>query len=459
MATARSAALPPGPSAPGLWITLRYMADPYRIYRECAQRFGSPFTLNTLRGPLVVVTDPDQAKQVFTADPESLEVWGAEALQPVVGPTSLLLVSGARHRRDRKLLTPPFHGDRMRAYGAVMLDAARHEAARWNVGDELRFLPAAQNISLEVILRAVFGVRERETVARWTDAITHMMETAHPAGLFFEAARVAPFGLGPWAKFLRARAEVDRRIYQQIHERRTQGDYGDDVLSLMMQARYDDGAVMTDAELRDELLTLLLAGHETTAISLSWALRWLHAHPQKLARVRDELDALPPEPAPEAIAALPYLDAVCAETLRMNPIVSDVVRTVRSPLEVGGHTLPANTAVAVSIATIHERVPRPFEFEPERFLQKKFSPFEYMPFGGGHRRCIGAAFALYEMKIVLAELLRAHQFALVGDELVARRGITLGPKNGVRVTYLGPRSQPRPAHMDSDRVTDDRARR
>lgn len=436
-ATLRS--LPPGPDTPALLVTLGYMRDAYGFYRRQFQRFGSPFTLKTLRGPLVVVTDPEQAKQVFTANPDELDVWGADALDPVVGPASLLLVAGARHRRDRKLLTPPFHGARMKAYGAAMRQAARNEAQRWSRGAELQFLRSAQNISLEVILRAVFGLQQAAQTREWSSAVTRMMDSAHPAGMFFKAVRREFFGLGPWAKFVAARAAVDRMIYEEIHSRREHNRYGDDILSMMMQARYDDGASMSDVELRDELLTLLLAGHETTAISLSWALWWLHQYPEKLERLRAELDGATES---EGIAQLPYLDAVCSETLRLHPIVVDVVRTLRAPLTVGAHTIPAGTAVSVSISTIHERADlyeRPQRFEPERFLQRKYSPFEYLPFGGGHRRCLGAAFALYEMKLVLAELLSAHRFELLSSDRPARRGITIGPSEGVRLRYLGPR--------------------
>jgi cytochrome P450 len=420
------------------------MSDPYGFYRECVQRYGGLFTLRTLRGPLVVAAEPDLARAIFTAEPDQLETWGSDSLAPVVGPTSLLLVSGTRHRRDRKLLTPPFHGERMRAYGEVMRAAARRECARWTPGQALKFLNAAQNVSLEVILRAVFGVSDDGAVLAWTEAITRMMETAHPAGLFFEAARVAPFGLGPWGRFLRARAEVDRMIFEEIHRRRAaeaEGRSGEDILSLLLAARYDDGAPMPDADVRDELLTLLLAGHETTAITLSWALYWLYSHPDKLAKVRAELDALPEKSEPEAVAALPYLDAVCSETMRLNPIVADIARGLRAPLDIGGYTLPAGTAVAVSISAIHDRFERADRFEPERFLQKKPSPFEYMPFGGGHRRCLGAAFAMYEMKLVLAEVLSAHEFELTGREKAGRRGITMGPSGGVPLRYVGKRAR------------------
>lgn len=431
--------LPPGPSTPALLVTLEYMRDAYAFYRKQFARYGSPFTVKTLRGPLVVVADPEQAKQVFTANPDEYDTWGADALDPIVGPTSLLLIAGLRHRRDRKLLTPPFHGARMKAYGASMREAARSEAARWKSGEELQFLRAAQNVSLEVILRAVFGVQDSSDVRAWSAAVVAMMDSAHPAGMFFKAFRTAPFGLGPWGKFLAARANVDRMIYREIHDRRARERYGDDILSLMMQARYDDGASMSDAELRDELITLLLAGHETTAISLSWALYWLHKHPAKLERLREELDGVDDS---DAIAQLPYLDAVCNETLRLHPIVSDVVRTARAPITVGACTIPANTALAVSITNMHEReelYARPKEFEPERFLQKKYSPFEFLPFGGGHRRCLGAAFAVHEMKLVLAEMLAAHRFELLGEEAPARRGVTIGPAQGVRLRYLGPR--------------------
>lgn len=442
--SADDARLPPGAKDPALWVTLQYMRDPYRFYRTQYQKYRSPFTLNTMRGKLVVVCEPEHARQVFTGNPDDYDVWGADALDFLVGPASLLLVAGARHKRDRKLLTPPFHGARMKAYGAVMREAAQREAARWRPGEPLGFLQSAQRISLEVILRAVFGVQSSSAVATWSAAITELMESGHPAGVFFQFTRVAPFGLGPWGRFLRARAAVDKMIYEEVHERRRLARYGDDILSLMMQARYEDGAAMTDADLRDELMTLLLAGHETTAISISWALYWLHTHRAELVALRRELDALDAAGRwePEHIAALPRLEAVCNETLRLHPIVVDVVRSLKSPLEVGGYTLPAGTAVSVAISLIHELpelYERPTEFVPDRFVQRKYSPFEHLPFGGGHRRCLGAAFAMYEMKLVLAELLRAHRFALLAAERPARRGITLGPERGVQLRYLGPR--------------------
>ncbi|MDP3278890.1 MAG: cytochrome P450 [Deltaproteobacteria bacterium] len=434
-----------GPKDPRFFVTLQYLRDASGFYRKNHQRYGSPFLLQTLRGPLVVVSTPEHARAVFTADPDTLAVWGADALDPIVGPMSLLLVSGERHRRDRKLLTPPLHGARMRGYAEVMRQAAVNASGRWSEGSVVRMLQSAQEISLEVILRTVFGAQDSEVMHEWTRLVTTMMESGTPALMFFKALRVAPFGLGPWAHFAKARAAVDSKIYQEIHRRREEKHYGDDVLSLMMQARYDDGSSFSDAELRDELLTLLLAGHETTAISIAWAMWLLHDNPMTLRRLRAELDGLAPHADAEAIAALPYLDAVCSETLRLHPVVIDVVRGLEKPLTIGNMVVPAGFAVSVSIATIHEDptlYPDPKGFVPERFLQRKFSPFEFLPFGGGHRRCVGAAFAMYEMKQVLAELIRRHTFELASHtaEVSVRRGITFGPRDGAPLRYVGPRS-------------------
>jgi cytochrome P450 len=438
--------LPPGPRVAGVQA-LRYMNDTYGYLSECARRYGDPFTVPTLGGPLVYTADPEAVRQIFSADPDRFDVWTPEVLAPVVGDTSLLLVSGARHRRDRKLLMPPFHGARMRAYGRVMAEAASRVAARWRTGERVVALDAMQEISLEVILRAVFGVRDPARVECYRRVIAAINQTAHPAFLFFRFLRREFGGRGPWAKFLRDRARLDALIFEEIAQRRAPGtetEARDDVLSLMMAARHDDGSAMSDAELRDELLTLVLAGHETTAVTLAWALYWLHRDNDARARLLDEVDALGRDPEPDALAGLPFLDAVCNETLRLNPVVAEVVRLLREPFELRGYTLPAGAALAASISLVHEReevFPDPRSFRPARFLGRKYSPFEFIPFGGGARRCLGAAFAGYEIRVVLATLLRDNVLRLASNTPVRphRRGVTMGPEGGVPLVFDGRR--------------------
>jgi cytochrome P450 len=252
--------------------------------------------------------------------------------------------------------------------------------------------------------------------------------------------------VGPWARFRRAVSRLRALVQEEIDARRAAAAQGrEDILSLMMSARFDDGSAMSDDELKDQLHLLLFAGHETTATALAWAFYWLHRQPEDLALLLAEVDALGPRPEPEAVASLPYLDAICQETLRIHPVVADVGRRLVRPLDVMGYTVPAGTLVMVSTLLLHDRpdlYPEPQRFRPARLLERKFSPFELVPFGGGARRCIGAAFALYEMKIVLSTLLRARRFRLASDApvLSTRRGITMGPKGGVTMILEGPRT-------------------
>jgi cytochrome P450 len=247
----------------------------------------------------------------------------------------------------------------------------------------------------------------------------------------------------PYRRFARLRARFRAWLSRRIDEARTRGDQGDDILALLLSARYDDGSAMSEDDLAAQLVTLLFAGHETTAIALAWAVHWLWRHPEALARVRDEVASIGADADPEAAARLPFLGAVCDETLRLHPIVTENLRLLRQPLTIGEYTLPEGIGVGVAIAPIHEDptiYPDPHAFRPERFLERKFTPFEYLPFGGGHRRCIGSAFALYEMRLALAELVSGWELAIVRpDERPVRRSVTLGPADGVPVKVVARR--------------------
>ena len=424
--------------------TFQYLRDPYAHNARVLAKFGDPAEIPTLGGPFVITGDPEGVKQIFGADPDLFEVWASEAMEPVLGSASVLLVAGARHKRDRKLLTPPFHGARMRAYGDIMVEVTRGEAARWRREKPFPIQDATQAISLEVILRAVFGITESARIAEFRDGVIELIDSFRPVLIFFRFLRHDLGGRGPWARFLRASKRFDAMIYAEIEQRRAQKATRDDILSMLLDARYDDGAAMSDVELRDQLNTLLLAGHETTATGLAWAMYWLHAHPEIRTRLLRDIDALGATPSADALAQLPYLDAVCAESLRLNPILPDVSRLLRAPMELRGRTLPAGTAVGTAISSLHMRedlYPEPTRFRPERFIERKFSPFEYVPFGGGARRCIGAAFAMYEMKIVLGTVFREHRFRLAtaAPVLPVRRSITMGPADGVPMVYEGER--------------------
>lgn len=429
----------PGPRL-GPLASYRFAVDPYGFFAVCKRRHGDPFQFRLGGRPLVVTGEPELARAIFTMDPDATRSFGTEHLGPVIGEHSLIVESGARHRRDRKLLTPPFHGARMRSYGGIIREASLRHAAAWKVGEPFVMQRTTQAISLDVIVQAVFGVTDPGESARFGEALLGVLEALHPILLFSRLAQRDLGPLTPWRRFAAARARADAMTRAQLAARR-QRPGGEDILSLMLAVRDDDGHGLGDDELVDQLHTLLFAGHETTAIALAWAFYWLLRTPAVLARLREEITGAGPDPDPETVAALPYLDAVCHEVLRLWPIIPMAPRTLVRPLQLGPYALAAGTAIAVGTTLIHEHpdlYPEPHVFRPERFEARKFSPFEFTPFGGGHRRCIGAAFAIYEMKQVLAALVPAHELRLVGGEPVrpVRRNLSLGPRGGVEVVKV-----------------------
>jgi cytochrome P450 len=435
--------LPPGPRGSVVQM-LRYARDPLGFYADCARRFGDVFTVPTVLGPIVVCGDPEGVRSIFALPPESFSRWSTDSVSPLLGEASLLLSGGARHARDRKLLTPPFHGERMRAYGAVMRAAAFREAASWASGSAFSMQEAGSAISIDVILRAVFGIDEAAGLDELRAALLGALASMSPLLMLFPALRRRFGGIGPYARMLAVRDRLDALTYDAIARRRARvGDRGgddddDDILGLMLRARYDDGSAMSDREIRDQLLTLVFAGHETSGIALAWAINWLERTPSVRDRLLAELSALGDDAAPAALAAAPYLEAVCHETLRLYPVVGEVVRLLRAPLTLAGWTIPAGVPVSAGIALVHARAdlyPEPAAFRPERFLERKFAPHEYLPFGGGARRCIGAAFALYEMKVVLGTLLARYRFTLARkeQERPVMRNLAMGPRGRVRL--------------------------
>jgi len=436
-------ALPPGSTAT-LRNTYRFAVRPYETLRDMRDRYGDPFSATALNGRLVLTAEPELIREIFAVrDVDLFGVFATDATTPILGAQSILTMVGEPHRRERKLLMPPFHGERMRAYGEMMVEAARRSFARLAPAEPFVAIDRTTEISLEAIVRAVFGVSDPESFDLWRQTIRATLETAKPIFLFSKATQVAPFGLGPWAKYQRAQREADRLLFEQIERMRPQAAGREDILSRMLEARYEDGGSMSDQHIRDELGTLLIAGHETTAITLAWALYAVHRHPEVKARLHAELDAAGDAP-PDEIAKLPYLNAVVDETLRRYPVVEAVFRLLEKPWSLGGWEIPAGVSIAAAIALVHRRediYPEPDAFRPERFLDGKPGPHEYLPFGGGHRRCIGAAFSHYESCLALATVLREFELELrePGEVAVARRNVTLGPKGGVRMRMVGRR--------------------
>ena len=429
-------ALPPGPSTPRPLLLGRFVLQPTSFLTDCERRYGEYFTLRLSdERTMVITSDPEAVKTVFTGDPERLLAGkNNEILRPLLGDRSVLLLDGAAHMRQRKLMLPPFHGERMKAYGETMREVAERHLAAWPRGAEFAAAPSMQAITLEIILRTVFGLDDAERIERVGAPLRRLLD-ASASQLRLLALQITssqnPRPRSPWGRLNQLVADADRVVYEEIHARRAQADAGahDDILSMLLEARDEDGQPLTDPELRDELMTLLLAGHETTATALSWTLERLVRHPAVVARLVAE------RRGGEDAA---YLEATIKEALRLRPVVTAVGRHLTAPLEVGGHLLPAGVTINPSIYLLHRRpdlYPEPEAFRPERFLDNPPGTYQWIPFGGGVRRCLGASFALFEMRIVLQTIL--DRVSLVpqdgADERVTRRAITFAPKRGARI--------------------------
>jgi len=423
--------LPPGPASPAIVQGLQYALRPARFFASCAQRFGEVFTLRMPVAPGIAVmfTNPEAIRQIFAGDDDELRGGEASAaLRPLLGASSILALDGAPHERQRRLMMPPFHGERMLAYGDTMRAIADRAIERWPIGRPFPIHREMQAITLEVILRTVFGAEGarldalRMLVQRFAHVATNVLWLWPPL-------QVDLGPLSPWGRVRRIRRELDAFLWAEFARRRAEGVEGrDDVLSLLLAARDENGEPMSDAELCDQLMTLLFAGHDTTATSLAFALHNVLRHPEVLDRLRTEL----------AQGRLEYVEATAKETLRLNPIVSEVGRVLSRPMRIGGWDLPAGVEASPCIYLTHRRPdlwPEPERFQPERFVGRRTSPYEFFPFGGGVRRCLGMAFALFEMKVVLAEILSRVELRLATGYRMqtVRRSITLAPSRGMPV--------------------------
>src|SRR3954471_17979300 len=422
-----SAPLPPGPRMPRALQTAIWFGNAQWMLGQCAARFGDTFTLRILNeGSWVVLSDPDDLRQVFTGDPRVFHAGeGNQILLPVLGEHSVLLLDERAHMEQRKLLLPPFHGKRMQRYGELMAEIAAAEIESWPRNQPYQLRPRMQALTLEIILRAVFGLGEGERLVRLRAELRRLLDMVTNPRMMVFPALLGPQRLARMKLFQRDVARFDGPIYEEIAERRGASDLAerDDILSLLLAARHEDGTPMSDVELRDELLTLLVAGHETTANALAWAVERLVRHPDKLDRLAEEAAAGEDE----------YADAVVKETLRLRPVLPLVARKLQEPMEIGGRLLPAGVTAAPCIYLMHRRpdvYPEPARFRPERFLEQPAGTYTWIPFGGGVRRCLGASFALFEMKTVLATLVTRLQLRPVDQrsEPVGRRAITLVPK-------------------------------
>jgi cytochrome P450 family 110 len=425
--------LPPGPKG-SLIPTLKFIRSPRKMLVQWRSQFGDPFLLHALNGPIVLTGREDLIREIFGADPDIFDQFAIQTVLPILGTGSIFAMVGSNHRRERKLLMPMFHGDHMRSYGGKMCELATSKAEEYLRAGHVEALPLMTDISFGVIVQNIIGGTDRQDLEELITASRKVVSAIKPILLFTRRSHISFFGLSPWDKFLRARQDLFDSLDRIINRRQDQVSTQDDILSLLCQAQYEDGQPMTREHIRDELLTFLFAGHETTALSLTWAMYHLHRHPEILSRLLLELDQCANNPA--ALAGCELLKACIQETLRIHPIVTEVVRKLKQPLQLAEFTIPAGYAVSPLTVLAHynpQVFTNPEEFQPDRFLARSYSPFCYMPFGGGHRRCIGAAFANYEMAMVLGSLLKRFKFELIEDREVVpvRRNVVMAPSSTV----------------------------
>ncbi len=438
--------LPDGPHLPSLVQTLAVITQPIHFLERCARRYGDTFTLRVLglnSPPVVFMSHPDTIQAVFTTLSDDFELGKVtHVFRPLVGERSLIMQEKHQHQRQRQLLMPALHREQLERQGDLICHVTVQQIAKWQVGQAIDPRSQLSEISLQVILQVVFGLVGGERYERLRQLLTHFLEAItsplYSTQFFWPFLQQNLGDWSPWGKFLQQRQQIDALIYAEITERRLQ-DFSEcsDVLSILMAARDDQGDAISDQELRDQLMTLLLLGHETTASALTWAFYWLCQNPDSLERLRQELQGIS---APAELAQLPYLNAVCKESLRVYPIaLITQPRKVKQPVQLEGYDLAPGTIVIPCIYLAQRRqetYSEPDQFRPDRFIERKFSLYEFFPFGGGSRLCIGMALSLLEMKLILATVITRCEFFPSQRQQVrpTRRGITFVPPKKFRLT-------------------------
>ncbi len=426
--------LPAGPSEPPLIQMAWWLSRPIGFLESCRKRFGDAFSVTFLgsQRPTVMLSDPAAIRALYTNHGHSLPPGRTLALRPIMGASSVLLLEGREHLTLRKAMLPPFHGERMLSYEEIVRDVAEREVASWPSAEPFALHPRMQAVTLEVILSAVFGVTDSERRAQLQERLPLLLGDTSSVGLQLRFMLSRRFSRGdPMARLNEVVRQVDEPLLEEIAARRNDPDLQqrEDILSLLMTARMEDGNPISDRELRDQLVTLLLAGHETTATALAWTFDLLLRHPHTLRRLTAEIDAGEEDA---------YLRAVISESLRLRPVVPLAGRRLTADLDAGDLHLPAGTDVTPAIWLAHTRAqdyPEPYAFRPERFLEDAPSTYSWIPFGGGVRRCLGASFAEFEMRVVLQTILQQRVLtpASTRAERVARRNVTFSPRNGTVV--------------------------
>ena len=414
------------------WLLVNH---PQAYTTDLRKRFGDIVALYGFQGDaFAIALTSEGARQILSADPAGYDAFWKEGFTGAAGKGSIWVLGGDEHRRERKLLSPSFHAQSFRGYGEVIRKITKQKTEKWQPGQILRALDTTLDISLDIIMRIVFGVEDPKFFEEARKVLNPLRHTLHPIFLFFPKMQRDWFP--PWARYAQAKKDFSNWLNRHLIERRARSRNTNDILGSMLTTHYEDGTFIGDDDIRDELITILLAGHETTATALAWALYELGSNPDKMEKLRKQLDALGPDPEPELMGKVPYLTEVCNETLRLHTLLPEVARILVSPLEISGYTFQPGDSVGVSIMAIHHdpRIyPEPDQFIPERFIDRTYGPFEFLPFGGGHRRCLGSGLSDYEMRIALAEIITHWEFEPSKVEQEVRHDVAMGPKYGVQL--------------------------
>lgn len=444
--------LPDGPKAPPLFQLLDWIARPFEYLDECSDKYGDIFTLKLLGfPPLVFIANPQGIREIFNLDGQYFDAAhinknGGGRL--IMGDNSLILMDGVRHERERKLLMPPFHGEKVKSYAKSICKITEEVASVLKIDQPFLARDITQEITLKVIMQVLFGFSEGENCKRLSSLIAHWLHmTSSPLRLSFIFLKPLQIDLGPWSpwgNFIRTKQKIYDLFQAEIDDKRTHPEkLGNDILSLMLSATDSEGQSMSDEQLKDEIITLLSAGHETTANGLAWGFYWLGKNPSIKEKLLQEIDSLGKNPDPIEISRLPYLTAVCQEILRLYPVVQvALARFAKQNIEIMGRCFKAGTTFIPSIYSIHHRedlYPDSQQFKPERFLERQYTAYEFIPFGGGVRMCLGHALAMLEIKLVIATIISKYNLELADNKPIKpiRGSATIVPSNGVPLVVTG----------------------
>jgi len=410
----------------------QYSSEPRATAAWLRDRFGELAPLRFQGRDYALVLTPEGARQVFSADPDGYDVFWKESFAGLMGDDSVWILMGERHRRERLLFAPAVHANHVRTHGETIRTVTRQYIEKWQPGQTIRALDTTVDISLDIIMRLVFGVEDGELMDEGRGVLESLTRSAHPLIVFYPRLQRSWFPL--WWRYARARDRFTAWANRLLVARRARSAYGDDVLGRLLGAHNKDGHPLNDAHICDELISILSAGHQTTAVALAWAIYELSRHPEVVSKLRVELESV--EDDPSVVLKLPYVSAVCNETIRLHPILAECARVPTAPLEILGYTIPAGQALVISIVGIHHDpalYPEPDAFKPERFVERNYGVHEFLPFGGGHRRCLGAVLAEYELRIAVAEMVRRWDFESAAVDYDIRHDLAMGPKYGVRL--------------------------